>query len=78
MADGVVDLDISDLVPDTIKKLVSVFKEAIVNGTFHPFVGPLYDQNGNLKVPAGDIPSDGELLSMDWFVDNVVGTIPKQ
>jgi len=78
MADGVVDLDISDLVPNTVKKLVSVFKEAIISETFHPFVGPLYDQEGKLRVPAGDIPSDSELLSMDWFVDNVVGTIPRQ
>ncbi|AKI97373.1 BMP family ABC transporter substrate-binding protein [Kosmotoga pacifica] len=77
MADGVVDIDISDLVPDTVKKLVSVFKDAIIEGKFHPFSGPIYDQDGNLRIPAGDVASDGELLSMDWFVDNVVGTIPK-
>jgi len=77
MADGVVDIHISDLVPDSVKKLVSVFKEAIIEGKFHPFSGPLYDQSGELRVPAGDVPSDGELLGMDWFVDNVVGTIPK-
>ncbi|AKI97428.1 BMP family ABC transporter substrate-binding protein [Kosmotoga pacifica] len=77
MADGIVDIDISDLVPDTVKKLVSVFKDAIIEGKFHPFSGPIYDQDGNLRIPAGDVASDEELLSMDWFVDNVVGTVPK-
>jgi basic membrane protein A len=77
MADGVVDIVVSDLVPESVKNLVSVFKEAIIEGKFHPFTGPIYDQEGNLRVPAGEVLSDGELLEMDWFVDNVVGTIPR-
>jgi len=78
MDTGVVDLGpMTDLVPVEVQHLVNVVKQAIIEKRFHPFTGPIYDQNGNLRVPAGEVASDEMLLSMDWFVDNVVGTIPK-
>lgn len=39
------------------------------------FTGPLYDQSGAEKVPAGTTLTDKELLSMDWFVKGVDGKI---
>ena len=78
MADGIVKLaPLSDKVPDNVKKIVKVFEEAIKRGEFHPFEGPIYDQSGNLRVKPGEVLSDEELLSMNWFVDNIIGTIPK-
>jgi len=50
-------------------------REAIVQGLMHPFVGPVYDQTGALRYAEGEKPTDAELLSMDWFVNNVVGKI---
>jgi len=43
---------------------------------FDPFMGPLYDQDGNLRVPAGDRLGHDELWEMMWFVKWVVGEIP--
>jgi len=43
---------------------------------FDPFMGPLYDQDGNLRVPAGERLGHDELWTMMWFVKWVVGTIP--
>ena len=40
---------------------------------FDPFNGPIYDRNGNLKVPAGLRLSMFELTTMDWAVDGIVG-----
>jgi len=78
MKDGIVDLaPLSSKVPTNVKTMVEVFKRAIIKGDFHPFQGPIWDQSGNLKVKKGEILSDQELLSMDWFVDNIVGSIPK-
>ncbi|RLF19493.1 MAG: BMP family ABC transporter substrate-binding protein, partial [Thermoprotei archaeon] len=45
--------------------------------TFDPFTGPIYDQQGNLRVPPGERLGHDALWTMDWFVDNVVGEIPK-
>jgi len=40
---------------------------------FDPFNGPIYDRDGNLKVPAGLRMSVFELTTMDWAVDGIVG-----
>ena len=41
--------------------------------TFDPFTGPIYDNNGNLKVLPGQRIGHDELWSMQWWVENVVG-----
>ncbi|RKX38785.1 MAG: BMP family ABC transporter substrate-binding protein [Thermotogae bacterium] len=78
MKDNIVNLaSFSDLVPQNVRTVVEVFSEAIVDGAFDPFEGPIYDQQGNLRVDIGEKLSDEELLSMNWFVDNVEGSIPE-
>jgi len=44
---------------------------------FDPFTGPIYDQDGNLRIEAGRRASHDELWTMDWFVEGVIATIPK-
>jgi len=78
LKEGIVDIaPFGPAVPDKVKAVVSAFKELIKEGKFDPFTGPIYDQKGNLRVKAGEKLSDKELLEMNWFVDNVVGEIPK-
>ncbi|MEF3245399.1 MAG: BMP family ABC transporter substrate-binding protein [Caldisericaceae bacterium] len=45
---------------------------------FDPFTGVIKDQKGNIRLKAGERASHDMLWSIDWFVDNVVGEIPKQ
>ena len=79
MKSGIVKLaPMSKLVPASVKKLVLAMENEIISGRFHVFEGPIYDQNGKLRVPAGKIMSDNALLSMQWFVNGVVGKIPKK
>jgi len=40
------------------------------------FTGPLKDQTGAEKVAAGTAMTDEELLSINWFVEGVLGEIP--
>ena len=75
MADEVVGIVMSDLVPASTQNLVRAVKDAIVKDGFHPFAGPIYNQKGELMIKEGEVASDGMLLGMDWFVDNVVGKI---
>jgi basic membrane protein A len=44
-------------------------------GTLEPFSGPLYDQSGAIKVPAGSKMTDEEIWSIGWFVKGVNGII---
>jgi simple sugar transport system substrate-binding protein len=46
-------------------------RKAIVDGTLHPFAGPINDQKGMQKVAAGETVSDNDLLGMDWYVEGV-------
>ncbi|WP_097460848.1 BMP family ABC transporter substrate-binding protein [Mangrovitalea sediminis] len=71
---GIVQLaPLSPAVPKDIADLVMKRKAEIENGTFNIFTGPLYDQSGKLKVPAGKSLSEGELLGLQWFVKGVEG-----
>ena len=40
-------------------------------GTYNVFTGPIYDQDGNLKVKDGEVISDADLATLDWFVKGV-------
>jgi len=53
--------------------------EQMKKGTnlFEPFTGPIKDNSGKLQIKAGAKASKGDLLSIMYYVDNVVGTIPK-
>ncbi len=77
MDDGVVKLaPYGKPVPAQVKKLVNRIKGDIENGTFHVFEGPIYNQDGKLMTKKGQLLSDEQLLSMDWFVSNIEGSIP--
>ncbi len=57
------------------KALIAAKRKAIVNGTFYVFTGPLYDQSGKLKVPAGKTLSvQPDLYAMNWLVKGVIGS----
>jgi len=44
---------------------------------FDPFVGPISDNKGTVRIADGAMGSKGELLSIDYYVDNIVGDVPK-
>jgi len=76
--EGVVTLaPFGSMVPDDVKSLVEQKKQDIISGKYNLFSGPLYDQEGNLRVNVGEVISDEELLNMQWFVQGVIGTIPE-
>jgi simple sugar transport system substrate-binding protein len=52
-------------------------KKAITEGKFHPFQGPILDQSGAVKVAAGAVMPLGELLSLNYYVKGVEGSVPK-
>ncbi|HPI97109.1 MAG TPA: BMP family ABC transporter substrate-binding protein [Synergistales bacterium] len=64
-------------VPAEVKNMVAAESSKIISGSWDVFTGPIKDQDGNLKVPEGQSMSDGDMLSMSWFVEGVEGEIPK-
>jgi simple sugar transport system substrate-binding protein len=66
----------NDAVPQEVRDMVMAKKAEIGAGDFHPFQGPLIAQDGSEKVAEGAIPDDGMLLSMDFYVVGVEGSLP--
>jgi basic membrane protein A len=56
------------------KAAIAAKMKAIENGSFYEFTGPLYDQKGKLKVPAGKKLTVTDLYSMNWLVKGVIGS----
>src|SRR3712207_8441509 len=46
-------------------------QQAITDGEFEPFTGPVRDQEGNVRIPEGKTATLEELLSMDYLVEGV-------
>lgn len=44
---------------------------------FDPYTGPISDNTGTVQIKAGEKATKADLLSIMYYVDNVVGTIPK-
>jgi basic membrane protein A and related proteins len=78
MSDGCVSvLAIShDLKPDQ-RQVVDDTIAAITAGKFHPMTGPITSQDGELKVKAGEVMADPQLLGINWLVKGVETRIPK-
>lgn len=78
MSDGIVELGpYGPMVGDDVKKLVDAKKQEILAGKWDVFTGPIKDQKGEVKVKEGQKMTDEEMLSFNWFVEGVEGTIPK-
>ncbi len=56
------------------KAAIKAKENAIKTGKFYEFTGPLYDQNGKLRVPKGKKLTVKDLYSMNWLVKGVIGS----
>ena len=46
--------------------------EKMKNGTFDVFYGPVYDNEGNLRIDEGESMTDNAMLNeFDWYVEGV-------
>lgn len=73
---GIVDIaPFGPMVPADVQQTVLAKKAEIASGAYKVFSGPLKDQAGAEKVPAGTVMSDEELLGFNWFVQGIVGTL---
>jgi basic membrane protein A len=79
MKDGFVKLaPLSSVIPADVKTLVATLESEIKAGTLHPFAGPVVDQDGKTRAPAGKTLSDDELGKMDYYVEGVASKLPKK
>jgi simple sugar transport system substrate-binding protein len=58
-------------VTDPARAAAEQIKADIIAGKHHPFTGPIKDNKGVERVPAGKTLTDEELNKMDWYVEGV-------
>jgi basic membrane protein A and related proteins len=77
--DGMVKLaPLNPVVPADVKAQVAKLEADIVAGRLHAFAGPVVDQDGMTRVPAGKNMTDDELGKMDYYVEGVASKLPKK
>ncbi len=64
-------------IPADVVVMVEKARKGIIDGSVHPFAGPLKDQAGKIVVAAGKVADDGMLLGMNFYVEGVEGKIPQ-
>lgn len=76
MSAGVIDVICSDKIPSGTRKLVEIMKQMICDGSLRPFSGVVRAQQGTIKETLDSEMTPEEIITMDWLMDNVVGSIP--
>ncbi|MBO3459605.1 BMP family ABC transporter substrate-binding protein [Aetokthonos hydrillicola Thurmond2011] len=74
-------VDISSLnpeIPEDVQQLAIAKRDEFIHGTAHPFDGPVKDQKGVLRVPAGKVLNDQQQLVMNWYVEGVEGSVAQK
>jgi len=65
------------VVPQDVQDLVKKTEGDIRSGKFHPFTGPIRDNEGKERLAAGKVIDDATLNKMDYYVEGVQGKLPK-
>ena len=64
-------------IPAELRDRIASMEKQLTAGTLHPFTGPVVDQDGKTRVPAGETMNDGDLSGMDYYVQGVVSKLAK-
>ena len=59
-------------VPADVRQLVTASADKIEKG-FNPFTGPITDNTGVVRIPAGESWGGDKMGNFDWYVEGVVG-----
>ena len=76
MDSGVIDIALSDQLPEGVTMMAEVLRTCMCNRTLDPFRRKLVAQDGRIISDGFRRLSPDELLRMDWLCHNVIGSIP--
>lgn len=64
-------------VSDQVRSEIQDKQEQILRGEISVFKGIIKDQSGSVRLAEGQVADQTLLETMDWFVEGVVGSLPK-
>lgn len=77
MDSGVIDIDLSDKLPEGVRILAKMLSSGIGGKHIDPFRRKIKAQDGTVKNDGEKVFTMDELIHMDWLCDNVQGAIPE-
>ena len=77
MDSGVVDVRLSEKLPEGVRVLAELLQKGLRSGTIDPFHRIILAQDGTVKNDGGRTFTPDEILRMDWLCQNVDGRIPR-
>lgn len=77
MNSGVIDVHLTEDVPQGLASLAQMLRTGLQNGMFDPFRRHIVAQDGTVKNNGNQSFTPDALLRMDWLCDNVEGSIPE-
>ena len=77
ISSGVIDVELSELLPPGVEALVKTLRDALRSGTLDPFCRRIVSQDGTVQNDGSCSFTAEQLLHMDWLCDNVEGFIPE-
>lgn len=76
MSAGVVDILYSAKLPFATRRLIDFLRQSIIDGSFEPFAGILYGQEGVIQSDPNSKLTFEEIANMDWLDECIIGRIP--
>lgn len=77
MSAEVIDVICSQNLPHGTNRLLTFLKNSIRAGSFQPFDGIIYSQDGIVQSGAEESLTPEDIVTMNWLAQNVVGSIPE-
>ena len=62
-----------DFLPEDVKQAALDTVELLRTGDFQPFTGPITDQDGNIQIADGVVPTDAELQGTGYLLEGIIG-----
>ena len=76
MSSGVIDVQLSDAMPEGVRKMAEILRSGIISGSIDPFYCKITDRSGAVRNDGTLSFTPEEIINMDWLCDSVDGSIP--
>ena len=73
---GVINVKLSDSLPDGTKQLANILRSGLIGNTIQPFLCPMRDQQGKQRLDGERWLTPVELMHMNWLSEYVTGKLP--
>lgn len=76
LKEGMISLaEFGPKVAPEVRQQVQEVAEGVADGTIQPFAGPVYDQEGKLRIPEDDFWGNERMGEFDWLAEGVIGSV---